>query len=213
MSREETGQGGQDTGRPKVGADLSQADSWIEEHFKPKEDGTFKASEVSEDDLLKARTKRKRFDGGITSELKTIFFLFLTAALALIAAGLYFILVEKKVNISICVFIGALVLLVLPVLYGLSNRNNFVVVTPECLMVGRGEAVSSIVWSDITSVRESGAKRRTFRSVTLEDRTGRKINISSVVFPKYDLFLGLLRMAKRFYEEGGKKGKKKQERD
>lgn len=157
--------------------------------------------------IAAAATKRKRFNAGFTRDLKFILYWAVTLSLAAISGGLV-MLMQLRPDYYYC-FIGAALPLAVPWLIYSQNRRRFVILTPQFLMVGQGEAVRSVSWDDIKSVKEVRQKSKLFRWVVITDKMDRRICISSLIYPRFDLFMSVLRIARRYYEEGKDKIKTK----
>jgi len=153
--------------------------------------------------IMEAARKRKRFQAGTTKDFYIIYYIFVTAAMVLCLAGLYNLLVLHN-NIFTFYFISAFLALILPIMIKNHNITRFIIITPDVLMVGKGDSIRSIGWQEIEKIREIRKNRKHFRWTIITDKYGRSVTFSSLLFPRFDLFMSVLRVAQRFYEEKAK---------
>ncbi|MHC9540397.1 MAG: hypothetical protein AB9903_12840 [Vulcanimicrobiota bacterium] len=150
--------------------------------------------------IMEAARKRKRFQAGTTKDFYIIYYVFVTVAMALCLAGLFNLVVLHN-KIFTFYFVAAFLTLILPIMIKNHNITRFVIITPDVLMMGKGDSIRSIGWQEIDKIREIRKNRKHFRWTIITDKYGRSITFSSMLFPRFDLFMSVLRVAQRFYEE------------
>jgi hypothetical protein len=160
---------------------------------------------VSEEEAIHdAARKRKRFQAGTTKDFYMIYYVFITFAMALCVLGLFNLIVLHN-SIFVVYLVLAVLMLILPIMIKNLNITRFVIITPDTLMVGKGDSIRSIGWQEIEKIREIRKNRKHFRWTIITDKYGRSITFSSLLFPRFDLFMSVMRVALRFYEEKSKK--------
>ncbi len=164
---------------------------------------TIKGTSSDEDAIIAAGRKRKRFLAGTTTDFYMLHYFFITIALALCVKGLFDLILYHR-DTFVIYFVLATLALILPVMVKNLNITKYVIITPEALMIGKGDNVRSIGWQEIVEIKEIRKNKKHFRWTILTDNLGRHITFSSLLFPGFDLFMSLLRVALRFYEEKSK---------